>query len=56
MLKHLRDGQPVIDVAVQHLADQIDTIFREWEKGDAERMVKDLVNVVERILLVDDGV
>lgn len=56
VLEHLGDGQTVVDVAVQHLADQIDAGFGEGKEGDAEGVIEDLVDVVEWVLLVDDRV
>lgn len=56
MLYDLSDGQPLIDITVQHLTDQVDAVLRERDKRDPERMVQDLVDVVERVLLVDDRV
>jgi hypothetical protein len=56
MLEHLGNGQTVVDIAVQHLPNQINAGFREGKEGNAERVVEDLVDVVEWILLVDDGV
>lgn len=56
MLEDFGDGQSVVDVAVQHLADQVDAGFGEGEEGNAEWVVEDLVDVVERVLLIDNGV
>lgn len=56
VLEHLSNGQTVVDVAVQHLADQINASFREGKEGDTEGVVENLVNIVEWVLLVDDRV
>lgn len=56
MLKHLGNGQPVINIAIEHRADKINAIFREGEEGDPEGVVENLVNIIERVLLVDDRV
>lgn len=56
MLHNFRDGQSVVNITVEHPSDQVDAVLREREEGDPERMVQDLINVVEWILLVDDGV
>lgn len=56
MFEHLSNGEPVVDIAVQHLADQVDAFFRERQEGYAQRVVEDFVDVVERVLLVDDGI
>lgn len=56
MLEHLGDGQTVVNVAVQHLADQIDAGVGEREEGDAEGLIEDLVDIVEWVLLVNDRV
>lgn len=56
VLEHLGDGQTVVDIAVQHLADQIDAGFGEGKEGDAQGLIEDFVDVVEWVLLVDDRV
>lgn len=56
VLEHLGDCQTAVHVAVEHLADQIDAIFGEREKGDSDWVVENLVHTVERILFVDNGV
>jgi hypothetical protein len=53
---HFGDGNAVVDVAVEHRADEVNAIFRERKEGDSEGVVKDLVDAVERVLLVDNGV
>lgn len=56
MLEHFGNRQPVVDIPVQHLADEVDAGFGKGQKGDAEGVVEDLVDVVERVLLIDNGV
>lgn len=56
MLEHLGDGQTVVDVTVQHLADQINAGFGKGKERDAEGVIEDLVDVVEWVLLVDNCV
>lgn len=56
VLEHLGNGQTVVNVAVQHLPDQINAGFREGKEGNAEGVVEDLIDIVEWILLVDDCV
>lgn len=56
MFHHLGDSQPLIDVPVQHLSDQIDAILGKREKWDSKRVVQDLVDVVEGILFIYDRI
>lgn len=56
MLEDFSDGQTVVNITVQHFADQVDAGFREGEEGNAEGMVEDLIDVVEWVLLVDNRV
>lgn len=56
VLKHLRDCQTAVNITVQHRAEQINACFREWQTGYAQRMVENLIHVVEGILLVDDRI
>ena len=51
----LTDGQPAIDVAVQHLLDELDVGGRH-DPRDAELVVEDLVDAVKGVLLVDERV
>lgn len=55
MLEHGLDTDTAVDVAVEHLPDQVDTVLAH-DVGDAEVVVHDLVDGVEGVLLVDDGV
>lgn len=52
MLKHLGDCEPAVNVAVKHLADLVDAGFREGGPGNSERAVEDLMDVIERFLLI----
>lgn len=55
MLEHGLDTDTAIDIAVEHFPDQVDTVLAH-DVGDAEVVVHDLVDGVEGVLLVDDGV
>lgn len=55
MLEDARDRDPLVDVAVQHTSDEVDVLFTE-NVGDAQVVVHDLVDAVERVLFVDDRV
>lgn len=55
MLEYGLDTNPAVDVAVEHFPDQVDTVLAH-DVGDAEVVVHDLVDGVEGVLLVDDGV
>lgn len=55
MLQHLIDIEAARDVADQHAADQIDALLTH-DEGDPQVAVHDLVDAVERVLLVDDGI
>jgi hypothetical protein len=55
MVEHLCDVVPLLDVPVQHAADEIDALGADGE-GHPEVAVHDLIDAVERVLLVDDGV
>lgn len=56
MLENFRDRKSIVHIAVEHLANQIDTFFREGKKWDAKRVVKDLINIVERVLFIHNRV
>lgn len=56
MRHDLGDIDPLVNFAFQHLADNVDTSFREGHERYPKRMVKDLVDVVEWILLVDNRI
>jgi hypothetical protein len=55
MLQHLADRDPFLDIAIEHQPDQIDALLAHnpWH---AQIVVHDLVNAIERVFLVDDGV
>lgn len=56
VLKHLCDGQTAVNVTIQHCAKQINACFRKWQAGYAQRMVENLIHIVERVLLVDNRI
>ena len=56
MFEHLGDGQPVINITIEHRADEVNAVFGEGEEGDSEGVVEDLVDVIEGVFLVDDRV
>lgn len=56
MLENFRNSKSIVHIAVEHLANQIDTFFRERKKWNAKRVVKDLINIVEWILFVHNCV
>ena len=55
MVQYLRDTQPPVDVTVEHALDQIDALLAH-NPGDSQLMIHDLVDAVEGVLLVDEGV
>lgn len=55
MLEDLGNVGALGDVTVEHAADQVDALGAHRE-GDAQVVVHDLVDAVEGVLLVDDGV
>jgi hypothetical protein len=56
MLHNFRDRQAVVNIPIKHLPDQINAFLRERQEWYPERMVQDLIDVVEWVLFVDDGV
>lgn len=56
VFKHFSNGESVVNVAIEHRADEVNAIFRERKEGNAEGLVKDLINVVKRVLFVDNGI
>lgn len=56
VVKHFSNGKSVVNVAIEHGADEVNAVLRKRKEGDAEWVVKDLVDVVEGILFVDDRV
>jgi hypothetical protein len=55
MLQHGLDPNPPLDVAIQHFANQINAVLAENVRHP-KVVVHDLVDAIEGILLVDDGV
>jgi hypothetical protein len=55
MLQDLTDRDPLFDIAIEHHAYQINALLTH-DPGDAQIVVHNLVDTIERILLVDDGV
>ena len=53
--QHLVDVETLLDIAVEHAADEVDTLVAEGV-GHAQVAVHDLIDAVEGVLLVDDGV
>lgn len=56
MFKHFSNGESVVNIAIEHCADEVNAIFRERKEGDSEGVVEDLINVVKGVLFVDDCV
>lgn len=55
MRQDLLDCQPLRDIAIEHLPYQVDTLVAD-DVRDAQVAIHDLVDTVEGVLLVDDGV
>lgn len=55
MFHHLRDSQPLIDIAIQHRSDQLDALLAH-DPRHAQLVVHDLVDAVKGVFLVDEGV
>ena len=55
MFHDLGDGIPLIDFTVQHRLDEINRPLAH-DPGDAKLMIDDLVDAVERVFFVDEGV
>ena len=55
MLEHFANGDTTVDVAVEHEPDQIDAGLGH-DVGDAQVVVHDLVDAIERVLLIDNSV
>ena len=51
----LIDVVPLRDVPVEHAADEVDALLAK-DEGDAQVAIHNLVDAVEGVLLVDDGV
>ena len=56
MFHNVDNRNASLKVSIQHLANQIYALLRKWEIGDTKRVVEYLIDIVEWILLVDDGV
>lgn len=56
VFKHFSNCESVVNVAIEHRADEVNAIFRERKEGNSEGVVKDLIDVVERVLFVDNCV
>lgn len=55
MLQDLVDVISLLDVAIQHAADEVDTLVTDCVRH-TQVAIHDFINAVERVLLVDDGV
>jgi 5-methylcytosine-specific restriction endonuclease McrBC regulatory subunit McrC len=55
MRQNLININPLVHIAIQHLADQINALVANRVRH-AQVAVHDLVDAVEGVLLVDDGV
>jgi hypothetical protein len=55
MVQDLVDVVPVLDVPVEHAADEVDALVADGERHP-QISIHDLVDAVEWVLLVDDGV
>lgn len=55
MIKYLRNIITLREVAVEHTADEINTLVADCV-GNPQITVHDLIDAVKRVLLVDDGV
>jgi hypothetical protein len=59
MLPNAVNLYPLLDLAIQHLLDQVETsilLAVEGRERHPQRVVQDLVNVVEGVLFVHNGV
>jgi hypothetical protein len=48
MVLHTLDVYPFVNISIQHLPDQVNTALAEWQVGNPEWMVQDLVCRVTR--------
>ena len=55
MLKHGLDANAPLNIAIEHLADKVNTLLTHYIR-DSKVVVHNLVDGVERVLFVDDGV
>ena len=51
----LRNTQPTINISIQHAPDQINALLAH-NPGNAQVVIHDLVDAVEGVFLVDEGV
>lgn len=56
MFHDFGNGIPIVDVAIEHFPDQINTIFGEWQIRDPQGVVQDFIDIVKWVLLVHHGV
>lgn len=55
MFYHLFNIISVLDISIEHAANQIDTLVTHCER-DTQIPVHDFIDAVERVLFVNDGV
>jgi len=55
MLDNILDANPPLHVSIQHLTDEIQAVLAHHVRY-TQVVVHDLVDAVERVLLVDDGI
>jgi hypothetical protein len=53
---NLGDRRPLIHIPIQHLLNEVNAVLRERHERYPQRVIQYLINVVERILLVDDRI
>jgi hypothetical protein len=56
MFHYFGNRDPLINVSVEHFSNQVNARFGKRDKGYSEGVVEDLINVIERVFLVDDRV
>lgn len=55
MLQNLVDIVSLLDVAIQHAPDEVDTLVADRVRH-TQVAIHDLIDTVERVFLVDDGI
>jgi hypothetical protein len=50
------DRDPFINISIEHLADQIYATFGKRQEGYSKWVIQNFVDIIERILFVDDSV
>lgn len=55
MLNHLRNIKALCNIAIQHVANEVDALVAK-RKGYSEIAIHNLINAVEGVLFIDDGV